>query len=255
MSLLRSGLLLATLLLSACSMPILDNAPSDTSLETDPSQQDTKAESIDILIPNMQGQDEPLADSISSPSQDELLSRYYEQKKLAEANYEELYSRSGDADSLPNHFINQNTNAESVDNAIQELRSYTSKTNTEIAKLNARVLDRQTMAIYGDLIRIFLSEANIDHEKQEFKAQPLVGQWVRGENRVIRLKDHIFFENPKSEDLVITFSEKYQLIVNQQVIAIINPNREKNSISFNVPTQDSLGKIIGQLEYRIEGSK
>lgn len=255
MSLFRTGLLLATLLLSACSMPILDNLSSNTSPEKDKAQSEDNAESSDLLIPNLQGQTEEVVETINSTSYDELLTRYNDQKKLAEANYEELKSRVGKADNLPKLLINTNTNQENIDTAIQELRSYTSKTNTDIAQLNARVADRQTMAINGDLIRVFLSEATINHAEQEFKAQPLVGQWVRGETRVIRLKDHIFFENPKSEDLVITFSETYQLLVNQQVIATVNPNREKNSASFNVPTQDNLGKIVGKLDYRIEGNK
>ena len=181
----------------------------------------------------------------------DALAQLETQKELAEANYAELKKRTGKTDDLPATNI-ESTN---IDSMVQRLRSYTSKTNTDIALLNARVNERQKLAVKGDLIRVFLSEATITHQDSLFKAQPLVGQWIRGETRVIRLKENILFENPQSEDLHITFSENYQLIVNDKIIGTINPNTEKNNASFTVSTQDNLGSIVGKLDYRVGNSK
>ena len=272
MSLFRTGLLFATLLLSACSMPIIDSlhssktdslkqqtTPEQTTPEqTTPKQtvqEQTTSELDDLLIPNIKGKTEKPIGVIKNNSYKETLAQYNDQKALAEANYEELKNRTGKADSLPKLLINKETNEKKLDSFIQQLRSYTSKTNTSIAQLNARVTDRQDIAINGDLVRIFLPETIVTYKNREFHAQPLIGQWVRGEARTIRLKDNILFENPKSEDLTITFSETYQLIVNGQVIATVNPNKEKSSASFDVSTQDSSGKIVGKLDYRIENNK
>jgi ribosomal protein L14E/L6E/L27E len=241
-------------------MPILDNLSSKNTPEPEVVKE-TTSQPDEVLIPNTQGkiekyiETEEVVETVKDDSHEELLTQYKDQKKLAETNHEELKNRTGKADNLPKLSINTDTNKKSMDSAIQELRSYTSKTNTDIAQLNARVTDRQKMAINGDLIRIFLSEATITEKENTFRAQPLVGLWVRGETRVIRLKDSILFENPKSEDLKITFSETYQLIVNEQVIGTINPNKEKNSASFSVSTQNGIGKIVGKLDYRIESDK
>lgn len=241
MFILRTGLLLATLLLSACSMPILEN--SELTKKEDSAVQ--SAQMKDVTAASEQ------ADSAKDKAYQEALAQFETQKQLAEANQAELKKRVGKTDELPR------VNAEPANLAsmTQQLRSYTSKTNTDIALLNARVSERQQLAVKGDLIRVFLSEATITYQDSLFKAQPLVGQWVRGETRVIRLKENILLENPQSEDLHITFSETYQLIVNDKVIGTINPNKEKNDASFTVSTQDKLGAIAGKLDYRVVNSQ
>lgn len=180
-----------------------------------------------------------------------LVKQLTAQKTLAYANFTELKNRVGNAPALPKLTVSGQLSEKEIGSSIQQLRSYVSKTNTALAVLNSRVKDREKVAMNGDLIRIFLSEATVTHDGSTFKAQPLVGQWVRGESRVIRLKDNILFENPKSEDLHITFSETYQLVVNDQVISTVNPKREKNNASFNVTASDNTGTIVGKLDYRI----
>ncbi|WP_418138690.1 hypothetical protein AB8616_01285 [Marinomonas sp. RS-M-Aa-14] len=166
-----------------------------------------------------------------------------------------LKSRVGEATEQPSLRPIEQLNSKELNAAIQALRTYISKTSTELASLNARVNERQKTMARGDTIQIFLSEATVSHDNATFKAQPLVGQWVRGESRVIRLKDNILFESPMSEDLQVTFSETYQLIINGEVISIINPNKTKNSASFDVSTHNNTGKIIGKLDYRIVDNK
>lgn len=263
MSTFRTGLLLATLFLSACSMPIFKDL-QNSKTETTPAQNTVNTEQELAPSKTSAGEVETVETSVitetnnnnaaktnSTKSNADLVEQLNAQKKLANANFLELKNRAGNAPDLPKIVANNKMSEKELNTGIQLLRSYVSKTNTALAMLNSRVSDREKVAMNGDLIRIFLSEATITNDKATFKAQPLVGQWVRGESRVIRLKDNILFENPKSEDLHITFSETYQLVVNGQVISTVNPKREKNNASFNVITSDNHGTIVGKLDYRM----
>ncbi|MDE8602615.1 hypothetical protein M3I01_006700 [Marinomonas sp. RSW2] len=256
----RTGLLLASLLLSACSMPILQEF-QPTQAEKTPTQDittekstSTKNDLTELVTPvtdDTAKQSTSIEAATVVEKNDQLIEQFEAQKQLASTNFIELKSRIGNAPALPRLLDIEQLNKKEINSAIQQLRTYISKTNTDLAVLNARVDDRQRLAADGDLIRIFLSEATVTHNSNKFKAQPLVGQWVRGESRVIRLKDSILFENPRSEDLHITFSETYQLVVNNQTIATVNPHKEKNSASFSVSTHDNQGAIVGKLDYRI----
>ncbi|QUX91248.1 hypothetical protein CYL31_07380 [Marinomonas sp. A3A] len=258
----RSGLLLAVLLLSACSMPILQD-PQQTKTEkpitqnkATTEQTKTPKDSVDEIVNTVVKNDSAnKTDAVDKTDDRNLAEQLETQKKLANTNFTELQNRVGNAPELPRILATKQLSAKEIDSAIQQLRSYISKTNSALASLNARVDDREKMAISGDLIQIFLSDTTVTHNTTTFKAQPLVGQWVRGESRVIRLKDNILFENPKSEDLHITFSESYQLVVNGEVISTVNPNKEKNNASFNVSTYSTKGTIVGKLDYRVVNSK
>lgn len=265
MLILRSGLLLATLFISACSMPIFQDLSTsktdsvDQNVSNNTPVESTKSTDVapsTATNGNTSTTDNTSNESASNPlnnvsSVDSLTKQLRAQQALAKANHTELKNRTGKAPQLPSISNVSNLSSNQMNDATQQLRSYVSKTNSTLASLNARVNDRQKVALNGDLIRIFLSEATVTHDNQTFKAQPLVGQWTRGESRAIRLKDNILFEDPKSEDLNITFSETYQLIVNNKVIATINPNREKNDANFTVATHDNKGSIVGRLDFRV----
>jgi len=260
MPIFRTGLLLATLLLSACSMPILqESQPTKTekTIIQDSTVEDTTSTETGKTVnqDNTAEHSSSSEDVVKVAANDQLIEQFDTQRQLALTNFVELKNRAGNAPELPRSLPIDKLNSKEIHSGIQQLRTYISKTNTDLAVLNARVDDRQKLASNGDLIQIFLSEATVTHNNNKFKAQPLVGQWVRGESRVIRLKDNILFENPKSEDLHITFSETYQLVVNNRVIATVNPHKEKNSASFNVLTQDDKGAIVGKLDYRIVDNK
>ncbi|MBR7887769.1 hypothetical protein J9B83_02360 [Marinomonas sp. A79] len=271
MSTFRTGLILASLLLSACTMPILQDAKNNQELNN--TAQPSVSNQIDNLpidkTPDQTAKDlkqpqnkdaDPVTSAAEPVTADTGDTLAIEQAQLedniqrATSNFVELKQRTGSAPDVPSIFTPQPDSATSLDDSLQELRTYISKTNTALAVLDARVEDRQNIGANGDIIRIFVSEAIVNHGQSSFEAQPIVGQWVRGESRVIRLKDNILFENPKSEDLQIAFSETYQLIVNGQVISIVNPDKEKNNAEFSVSTQQN-GKITGSLDYRIIESK
>jgi hypothetical protein len=260
----RTGLLLATLFLSACSMPILQDLQQDkpeTAVRKNNQSEPIPTTKTEIPVEKINDGSQSKThsqknnDSHNVSLNNDRIEQFNDQKRLANANFAELKNRTGKAAEMPKAVAPEQLNAKELNTAIQQLRTYISKTNTEIASLNARVNDRQKVMMNGDIIQIFLSEATVSHDKVTFKAQPLVGQWVRGESRVIRLKDNILFESPMSEDLNITFSEAYQLVINGKVISTINPNKEKNNASFNVSTHNNSGNIIGKLDYRIVNSK
>tara|TARA_R110001606_G_scaffold90524_2_gene202365 strand:+ start:80 stop:871 length:792 start_codon:yes stop_codon:yes gene_type:complete len=259
----RTGLLLATLLLSACSMPIFkdlqahktENTSTPNTVNTEQAAALDKAAASDIATVETTVITDNNNDTDTKTNNENLAEQLNAQKMLAKANFSELKNRIGNAPELPRTLTNEQSNQKEISAVIQQLRSYISKTNTAIALLNARVEDREKVAMNGDLIRVFLSEATVTNQEMTFKAQPLVGQWVRGESRVIRLKDNFLFESQKSEDLHITFSESYQLVVNGEVISTVNPNKEKNNASFNVSTETKSGNIVGKLDYRIIDKK
>ncbi len=253
MFLFRFGILLATLLLSACSLPIFEQFKTSDSKDVEPSQIEEIRIELEKDTSNLVEvtQDEA-TNSVSENTLENAQNQYKVQRKLAETNYAELSYRTGKADALPRLSTINIDDTKDLDSATQALRNYTSKTDTQIALLNSRVINRQQSAAKGDLVRIFLSDTTVIHNDSIFKPQSLVGQWVRGESRVIRLKDNFLFDDPRSEDLKITFSESYQLLVNGKVVATVNPNREKSSAKFEVLTQNASGTIVGKLDYRIE---
>ena len=240
MSIFRSGLLLVTLFLSACSMPIL-SPQQDTTDQVEES-------STDVLIPNQEGMIEEPAKATGYAEDLADLSKY---QQSAEQHYQALKDRLGSANKPPRIIEANLLSREALQASIQQLRTYISQTNTELAALDARVRERQQMPINGDLVRLFLSETTVSESVGSFKAQPLIGQWVRGESRVIRLKDNFLFESPNSEDVTITFSERYQILINGQAVMTVSPQREKNTAKFQVSTQDQGGSLIGKLDYRL----
>lgn len=260
MSTFRNGLLLATLFLSACSMPILQdlntekveqhptrNTSVDDSAKAHEDALNTSAETKST-IPS----DANVTRKVSDMAHDQtLLAQFNTQKQLANQAFIELKHRTGSAEKVPSFPPAETLAENTLSNAIDQLTKYTNSTNQTLAALNKQASERQNIIMNGDLIQVFLSKATVSHGTTKFEAQPLVGQWLRGESRVIRLKDNILFENPLSEDMTITFSEKYQLVVNGEIISTVNPNREKNSASFDVSTPNNQGRIVGKIEYRI----
>ncbi len=262
MSTLRNGLLLATLFLSACSMPILQdlntnkveqkstqNTSVDESTKVNTDSLNTTAETKSATtVPSDANGTRKVSDIIHDET---LSSQFNTQKQLANQAFIELKHRTGSAEKVPSFPSVETLTGNALNNAIDQLTRYINNTNQTLGALDKQLSERQNIIMNGDLIQVFLSKATVSHGTTKFEAQPLVGQWLRGESRVIRLKDNILFENPLSENMTITFSEKYQLVVNGEVISMVNPNREKNSASFDVSTPNNQGRITGKIEYRI----
>ncbi|MBJ7537351.1 hypothetical protein [Marinomonas transparens] len=251
MSLFRSGLWLATLILSACSLPMVQNSQTkqDIAISKEAAVPNDLAVSSKVVADKKVEPDTPLvAPNVSL----DLLKKRDSQRLLANQHYMELKQRIGDAFKPPKQ---QTTASTGTDKAVEQLESYNNKASAEIDALNARVAERRNMALRGDLIQIFLSDTKISHSNTQFNAQPLVGQWIRGESRDIRLKDKLLFESTQSEDLNITYSESYQLLINGQAIASINPKKDKNSATFDVQTKEKPGTVAGKLDYRVINKK
>ncbi|MCB5160709.1 hypothetical protein [Marinomonas algarum] len=282
---LRTGFILASLLLGACTMPISQTAPNTKTeqaaaqnddnltniiLPSSPKEKETATAPTDeidniqaqntgteknTVLPEKTVDDETSSLDEANSTDDSLLSKELEDHiQRATDNFVALKERTGNAPEFPDLIALSFSGKTDTETSLQELRTYISKTNTNLAVLDARVKERQDTALEGDIIRIFVTEATVKHGNESFKTQPLVGQWVRGESRTIRLKDNILFENPKSEELQIAFSETYQLIVNGQILSVINPKRDKNSANFRVSTENK-NVITGRLDYRIVEKK
>lgn len=252
MSTFRNGLLLATLFLSACSMPILQDVSSDDT-EKPVIEHAIPAETTTILPSKIK--DATAGDDKTSVADlakiQTLLVQYNSKKYQASLAYNELKDRMGKAAELPSFPPPESLTASDLSSAIDQLTLYTHNINQALTLLNERTSDRHTSIARGDLIQILISKATVSDAATAFEAQPVVGQWLRGERRTIRLRDNILFEKPLSEELTVTFSERYQLVINGQIISTVNPNRDKNSVRFDVFTPNSQGRISGQLDYRI----
>ncbi|MEL0622197.1 hypothetical protein V6238_03735 [Marinomonas arenicola] len=236
MSLFRAGFLLLPLFISACSLPILHKTtPSETEQTTH--QASSKEQAV-------------TSSQTSGERSQALLKTLDEEMKQAAAHHSELLARSGTAPSIPSIDKESMTTQLLTSEAIQQLRAYNRQTSEQLMAIDSRVEQRKKAALPGDIIQILVSKTNITLADSSFVTQPLIGQWVRGESRVIRLKDGLLFDAQHSEDLRITYSESYQLLVNDKVISIVNPNNEKSHATFDVDTSENNGTIIGSLDYR-----
>ncbi|BFM51271.1 hypothetical protein THO17_34340 [Marinomonas sp. THO17] len=223
-------------------MPILSPQQNTT-------DQQVEETADELLTPNMQGviEEEPP----KSPDFAEDLAELSQYQENAEKYYQRLNARLGSATKPPRIIEANLLSREALQASIQELRTYISQTNTNLAALDARVRERQQQPSKGDLVRFFLSDIIVTDPKGNFKAQPLIGQWIRGESRIIRLKDNFLFDSSHSEDVTITFSERYQILINGEPVMTVSPQREKNTAQFQVPTQALDGSLMGKLDYRL----
>lgn len=242
MLLFRIGVYLLPLFISACSLPILHKP---TQPETEQTQQKSP-----------KTQQETTSSSVKTSISNVLVSKLDKQITLANSQYSELNARSGSAPSMPSINKNDLTTQLAITNAINNLQSYNSKVDTLLNAVDTRLDRRKKSGLPGDVIQIFVSKANVTLPNSSFKTQPVIGQWVRGESRTIRLKDSLLFDALHSEDLRITYSENYQLLVNHKVVSVIDPSINKSQASFKVDTPENGGSIAGSLDYRmVEGNR
>lgn len=246
MSLFRVGLLLLPLLLSACSSPIFQT--------TTPIQGEQTTE-IKAVKPNNTVNKVETKDTIDTVA---VVSDNKEQKEKldnllqsAKQQYDDLKIRSGEAPLIPSINISELNSSKALESAIQSVRAYNSNIASKLAGLDSLVEKRKAAPEKGDMLKIFIHKANIRIASSNFTTQPLIGQWVRGESRVVRLKDSLLFDTKHSEDIKITYSNSYQILVNNQVISVVNPYREKNTAPFDVDATEKNGNIQGELDYTI----
>ncbi|SBS35259.1 hypothetical protein MSP8887_03828 [Marinomonas spartinae] len=244
MLLLRAGVLILPLLLSACSTPFLKDmthAKGEQTTKTEQKEKTTEystpktATNTEIKVKTFKEQKEKL---------DELLT-------TAKKQYHELHIRAGIAPEIPQVNISTLSTANAIADAERHVIEYNKQTAAKLSTLNTLVEQRKNAPKRGDLLKIFIHKADISLPKGNFMTQPLIGQWVRGESRVIRLKDSILFDTKHSEDIKITYSERYQILVNGQVISVVKPYTDKSTAPFDVNTSEKDGKIKGELDYSV----
>ncbi len=267
----RFGLLLLTLLLSACSTPSSHqstNQADHTTPEalTENTDTQTNENDIKVLSPapgSSHDHTTPTAPPKITPDNlrpspallvnKELINEMNAQSQLAQDNYQALVHAVGPekTPALPNSLTSSQLSNSAVKQKTLELQAYNQQAEAALASQAERAKQRKSSVMKGDHVQIFFSEISIQHPDNGFNAQPLVGQWVRGEQRSIRLNNNFLIEPPLSETLSVTFSEDYQVLLNGQLIVSINPNQEKNDASFTIKTADQQGQVTGKLGYRI----
>lgn len=255
----RLGLLFLTFILSACSVPSSQQSahkphpslsPSSPETTLDAAQpEDTEASTS----PATQQSTTHLSPSPVTQVNQNLLAKMSEQQQNANELYQQLVNALGPdkAPAQPQELSLQTLSNKVIEQHIETLQAYNQQAEAQLAALNERAQQRKTSVIQGDHLQIFFSELTISHPNNNFQAQPLVGQWVRGEQRTIRLNNNFLIEPALSEALSVTFNEDYQLLLNGQLISTIKPSLNKNQASFEVATQDQQGQVSGKLDYRI----
>lgn len=247
MRILRTGFVLLPLLLAACSLPT--KPTSSASIPSEPDTIDSSQNSNDAEVVT----EEPVvtkALETTQLSKEELLAKYKSLQTLAMQNIQELETRLGHPLNETSLSIPSTDDVAMLKSKVAELSSYTSNLTNQIVELDKRVEQRRESPSKGDLLQVHLSNLEVT-EPTSFNAQPLVGNWIRGESRVVRLKENFLMENSTSEPLNMTFTETYQIIINDKLIGTFGPNRSIYELDFDAPTVDNNGKIAGSLKIRI----
>ena len=245
MRIMRAYIMLLPLVLAACSLPTKQSSPTSANPEPKP---DT------IVIPPISNKVEPTQPKVAKEPKEtvsqDLKQTLSTQQKLAAQNIGELENRVGTALPSPDQQAVGSDSSEQVRQRISNLEAFNASLTQKIFELDQRVEHRRQSPEHGDMLKVFLSDLAVSHDRT-FKAQPLVGHWVRGESRAVRLNENLLAANSNSEPLRLTFSERYQVLVNDELIGSFGPNRSKYEVDFEAPTVDGEGTISGTLTIRI----
>lgn len=252
----RAGLLFLPLLLTACSLLPINQPTQETSPEANDveiateveSAADTKAAATDTTIKEEVAKVEK--NQAKKPNNDALLEELKRQTTLAQQNATELETRVGNSIDVPAFNINEQDKA-LLESTLTELKALNNTLTNEVVELDKRVEERRNHPQDGDVLKIYLSDLQVENQAS-FKAQPIVGHWVRGESRMVRLNENLLAENSTSEPFHLTFSEKYQILINNKLIGTFGPSRSKYKLDFDAPTSDDEGHITGTLSIRTQ---
>ncbi|MFD1382351.1 hypothetical protein ACFQ45_03185 [Rhodanobacter aciditrophus] len=258
MRLSRAGFLMLPLLLAACSLPVKQTTTPSTPVEqavkndtTNITDQDNKAQ---VTAPAQeQKADEDTSQEALVPSHQELIKEFDSIRTVANQNIAELKTRSGAVPEKPSIMISDRYDREALMGKIEEVKAYNQTLVAELKALDSRVEQRRQRPQFGDVIQVYLSDLKVESEK-DFSAQPLIGNWVRGESRVVRLNENMLMENSTTEPMRLTFTEAYQIVINGTLVGTFGPNNAKHEMSFEASTADLKGSIEGSLATRIQGS-
>lgn len=246
----RAGFLMLPLLLAACSLPIKQTESTPSISTGQVAKETNNVPSVPTKVTPTQQQVEAKVTTESQPSHKELIQEFDEARRIANQNIAELKTRSGDVPQKPSIMIADRYNRDALIAKTKEVVDYNTVLEKELDALNSRVEERRAHPSFGDIIQVYISDVLVDSSNQ-FKAQPLVGHWVRGESRIVRLNKNMLVENGISEPLRLTFTEGYQIVINGSLIGTFGPNKEKHEMSFSTPTSDLEGSIKGVLSTRV----
>lgn len=247
MRIMRAYFMLLPLVLAACSFPTKQSSPTPATTEPKPTVESTQPDTPEQTAVTKSVDHKAEANDELEALQQALKT----QQKLTLQNIAELENRVGDSLASPDTQPAEGS-SQVLRQRIATLKEFNATLTQNIFELDQRVEQRRQTPKRGDTLKVYLSDLSVDKE-QDFEAQPLVGHWVRGESRIVRLNENLLAENSNSEPLRLTFSERYQVLINDQLIGSFGPNRSKYEVEFDAPTADQQGTVAGTLTIRVQG--
>ncbi len=156
---------------------------------------------------------------------------------------------------IDTNFLTRHTNdfnEVQIKSEIEALHDLDVQIQREVIQLEQRIAQRKASPQKADLVQIYVAEATIEKADQIYKTLPLVGEWTRGESRTVHIKDRDLFNSQFSENITISFSESYRLIINDQNIMQVDSNTAKKDTLFQIKSLDKTADISGQINYKIK---
>ncbi|MFT2110028.1 hypothetical protein [Marinomonas sp. 2405UD68-3] len=264
---LRLGIAILTLFISACSTQTVNKESTGEGVqektEVIQDTQPTKVPVIDTKTTDLQTIQNTVQ-KIPSPNLDEVNNNRLQLLKdirndLASRLSQEIhylkYRMKATNEAFDTRILSQLT--DSMDEVkikadIEALHDLKAQIKQEMTQLEQRIHQRKTSPEKADLIQIYLSESTVTDKNKTYKTLPLVGEWTRGESRTIHVKDRQLFNSQFSEDIMISFSEEYALIINEQKVMQVDLHSTKKSAPFNIKSLNKEADISGKIDYKIK---
>ncbi len=200
-------------------------------------------------------------ESVSTPELDQqneqerqsLLNKRAEVSKNIRLNAKQLTLDTGKSFSIGNtHLFDNQQDITKIQDEIKHLRNLEASILLEKAQLKKRIEKRKLAPNKADLIQVYLSQATVTQGNDSYQTLPLVGEWTRGESRVINVKDKQLFNSDSSEKIVISFTEGYNLLINGHSVIQVDPKTNKKEASFSVNNADNSTLITGKIDYKLK---
>lgn len=250
MRIMRAGLLFLPLLLTACSLPMQQTTEKPSISEPTQSEH-SEPEQKANEVKTSKSKSEKTVTPPAAPSRDDVLEQLTKQRKAVLQNIAELNNRTGSNINLAHEANYEGATAQDLQQRLEKLVSLNDSLTQQIFDLDKRVQTRREAPQSGDALQIYLSDLSVSGTS-DFTAQPLVGHWTRGESRIVRLNENLLAADSNSEPLRLTFSERYQILINDELIGSFGPDREKYEVQFKAPTSDQKSEITGTLGIRVQ---
>jgi len=274
----RLGLATLALLLSACSTTtqVLEEKTATTPLPSEMTNTTHQSENHDTLPIQETPNDQTVSETMTSVKSktEQAPTEFTSNKTLNQNNEQErqnlLNKRAELSDSIQfnaknltlvtgksfsighSHRFDNQQEITTIQDDIQHLQNLAAAIQREQAQLEKRIETRKLSPNKADLIQVYLSEATVAQGNHSYQTMPLVGEWTRGESRMINIKDKELFNSDSSEKIAISFTEGYQLLINGQSVINVDAKTNKKEANFNVSNDKKSAIITGKIDYKLK---